>query len=107
MYERHFGLAKAPFRITPDPEFFFSGGNRGAVLEALIYATARGEGIVTRRPLELRLVHDKDCERTMAVFEKNPKEVLTDFNLVRQRIIEYTDKDAGVRKGISSAPLRH
>ncbi|MCC6708299.1 MAG: AAA family ATPase [Gammaproteobacteria bacterium] len=46
MYERHFGLAKAPFRITPDPEFFFSGGNRGAVLEALIYATARGEGIV-------------------------------------------------------------
>lgn len=66
----------------------------------------RGEGIVTRRPLELRLVHDKDCERTMAVFEKNPKEVLTDFNLVRQRIIEYTDKDAGVRKGISSAPLQ-
>ena len=46
MYERHFGLAKPPFRITPDPEFFFPGGNRGAVLEALIYATARGEGIV-------------------------------------------------------------
>ncbi|MBK6657339.1 MAG: AAA family ATPase [Proteobacteria bacterium] len=46
MYERHFGLGKPPFRITPDPEFFFSGGNRGAVLEALIYATARGEGIV-------------------------------------------------------------
>ena len=46
MYERHFGLAKPPFRITPDPEFFFAGGNRGAVLEALIYATARGEGIV-------------------------------------------------------------
>ena len=36
MYERHFGLAKPPFRITPDPEFFFSGGNRGAVLEALL-----------------------------------------------------------------------
>ena len=46
MYERHFGLAKPPFRITPDPEFFFPGGNRGAVLEALLYATARGEGIV-------------------------------------------------------------
>jgi MSHA biogenesis protein MshM len=46
VYERHFGLGKPPFRITPDPEFFFSGGNRGAVLEALIYATARGEGIV-------------------------------------------------------------
>jgi MSHA biogenesis protein MshM len=46
MYERHFGLAKPPFRITPDPEFFFPGGNRGAVLEALIYAISRGEGIV-------------------------------------------------------------
>ena len=46
MYEQHFGLARAPFRITPDPEFFFPGGNRGAVLQALIYAIARGEGIV-------------------------------------------------------------
>jgi type II secretory pathway predicted ATPase ExeA len=46
MYTRYFGLDKAPFKITPDPEFFFSGGNRGAVLEALLYAVARGEGIV-------------------------------------------------------------
>ena len=46
MYESHFGLSKPPFRITPDPEFFFPGGNRGAVLEALTYAVARGEGIV-------------------------------------------------------------
>ncbi|MGR9092273.1 MAG: ExeA family protein, partial [Gammaproteobacteria bacterium] len=46
MYTKYFGLDKAPFRITPDPEFFFSGGNRGAVLEALLYAVSRGEGIV-------------------------------------------------------------
>jgi MSHA biogenesis protein MshM len=46
MYENYFGLDKAPFKITPDPEFFFSGSNRGAVLEALLYAVARGEGIV-------------------------------------------------------------
>lgn len=46
MYTAYFGLDKAPFRITPDPEFFFSGGNRGAVLEALLYAVSRGEGIV-------------------------------------------------------------
>lgn len=46
MYTTYFGLDKAPFRITPDPEFFFSGGNRGAVLEALLYAVSRGEGIV-------------------------------------------------------------
>jgi len=46
MYSQHFGLDKTPFRITPDPEFFFPGGNRGAVLDALIYAISRGEGIV-------------------------------------------------------------
>ena len=46
MYERHFGLSKPPFRITPDPEFFYAGGNRGAVLEALVYAVSRGEGVV-------------------------------------------------------------
>ncbi len=46
MYTEYFGLDKAPFKITPDPQFFFSGGNRGAVLEALLYAVARGEGIV-------------------------------------------------------------
>lgn len=46
MYEQHFGLDRAPFRITPDPGFFYPGGNRGAVLEALVYAVSRGEGIV-------------------------------------------------------------
>lgn len=46
MYLNFFGLKKDPFKITPDPEFFFSGGNRGAVLEALTYAIAKGEGIV-------------------------------------------------------------
>jgi len=46
MYSQHFGLAKSPFRITPDPEMFFPGGNRGAVLDALVYAISRGEGIV-------------------------------------------------------------
>ena len=46
MYYAFFGLKQPPFRITPDTEFFFEGGNRGAVLEALIYAIMRGEGIV-------------------------------------------------------------
>ena len=46
MYHSHFGLDQAPFRITPNTGFFFSGGNRGAILEALIYAITHGEGIV-------------------------------------------------------------
>ncbi len=46
MYFTYFGLAQAPFKITPDTRLFFPGGNRGAVLESLVYAVTSGEGIV-------------------------------------------------------------
>ncbi|MEO8003773.1 MAG: AAA family ATPase [Betaproteobacteria bacterium] len=46
MYYQFFGLSHAPFKITPDTDVFFEGGNRGAILEALIYAISHGEGIV-------------------------------------------------------------
>ena len=46
MYYAHFGLTQPPFRITPNTEFFYGGGNRGPILEALIYAISQGEGII-------------------------------------------------------------
>ncbi len=46
MYLDHFGLNELPFRITPHTDFFFSGANRGATLEALLYAIGHDEGIV-------------------------------------------------------------
>jgi type II secretory pathway predicted ATPase ExeA len=46
MYLEHFGLTEPPFRITPHTDFFFDGANRGATLDALIYAIAHDEGIV-------------------------------------------------------------
>jgi type II secretory pathway predicted ATPase ExeA/septal ring-binding cell division protein DamX len=46
MYYTFFGLQQAPFKITPDTDVFFEGGNRGAILEALIYAITNGEGII-------------------------------------------------------------
>lgn len=46
MYLDHFGLREAPFRITPDTDFFFQGANRGATLGALLYAITHDEGIV-------------------------------------------------------------
>ncbi len=46
MYYEYFGLKQPPFKITPDTSLFFPGGNRGAVLQALIYAVTQGEGIV-------------------------------------------------------------
>jgi MSHA biogenesis protein MshM len=46
MYLTHFGLREAPYRITPHTDFFFEGANRGATLEALLYAITHDEGIV-------------------------------------------------------------
>lgn len=46
MYYAHFGLTQPPFKITPNTEFFFPGGNRGAILDALLYAISNGEGII-------------------------------------------------------------
>ncbi len=46
MYLEHFGLTEPPFKITPVTDFFFSGANRGEILDAMIYAITDGEGIV-------------------------------------------------------------
>ena len=46
LYLEHFGLAEAPFRITPHTDFFFAGAERGATLDALMYAVVHDEGIV-------------------------------------------------------------
>lgn len=46
LYLEHFGLKEAPFKITPHTEFFFSGGQRGALLQALHYAVMQEEGVI-------------------------------------------------------------
>ncbi len=46
MYQGHFGLERPPFKITPDTSLFYEGCQRGAALEALIYAVCSGEGII-------------------------------------------------------------
>ena len=46
MYLEHFGLNEPPFRITPVTVFFFSGANRGEILDAMIYSLSEGEGII-------------------------------------------------------------
>ncbi len=46
MYLDHFGLKTAPFSITPASRFFYSGAGRGKVLDALLYAASRGDGLI-------------------------------------------------------------
>jgi type II secretory pathway predicted ATPase ExeA len=46
VYFDFFGLKEAPFRITPNTEYWFAGGQRGEILAALLYAIGQGEGII-------------------------------------------------------------
>jgi len=46
MYYSYYGLSEPPFRITPDPRLFYIGGERGLILNALLYAINNGEGII-------------------------------------------------------------
>ena len=46
MYYSHFGLHSPPFKITPNTELFYTGAQRGLILDALVYAIVQGEGIV-------------------------------------------------------------
>ncbi len=45
MYLDYFGLARPPYRITPDTELFYGGAERGDILDALTYAIVSGEAI--------------------------------------------------------------
>lgn len=46
LYLDHFELKADPFRVTPDIDFFFSGGRRGDILEGLVVAALHDDGIV-------------------------------------------------------------
>ena len=46
VYFDYFGLNEAPFRITPNTQYWHAGGQRGEMLAALLYAIGQGEGII-------------------------------------------------------------
>lgn len=79
MYLEHFGLNEAPFRITPHTDFFFAGANRGATLEALIYAVVHDEGIVkitgevgSGKTMLCRVLMERLPESVVIVYLANP-----------------------------------
>jgi len=79
MYYGFFGLSQPPFKITPDTEMFFDGGNRGAILEALIYAISQGEGIIkvtgevgSGKTMLCRMLQTKLPQNVETVYLANP-----------------------------------
>jgi len=79
MYYSYFGLRQVPFKSTPDTRLFFPGGNRGAVLEALVYAISTGEGIVkvvgevgSGKTMLCRMLERELLENAEIVYLANP-----------------------------------
>jgi GTPase SAR1 family protein len=65
----------------------------------------RGSGVVTRRPLELRLTYDPKLKQAIGKFDEIPGETFTDFNKVRDKINYVTDKVCGSNKNIVDKPI--
>ncbi len=79
MYLEHFGLTEQPFRITPVTVFFFSGANRGDILDALIYSLSEVEGIIkvsgevgSGKTMLCRMLLEKLPEHIETIYLANP-----------------------------------
>jgi len=79
MYLEHFGLNEPPFKVTPVTDFFFSGANRGEILDALVYAITDGEGIVkvsgevgSGKTMLCRMLLDRLPTNLKAIYLANP-----------------------------------
>lgn len=64
----------------------------------------RGDGVVTRRPLELRLCRTRDAAQPWGIFKGDPKKY-TNFDEIREQIISLTDKLCGSNKNIIDDPI--
>lgn len=79
MYLDHYGLKQSPFKITPNTEFFYTGGNRGAILDALLYAVTHGEGIIkvtgeigSGKTMLCRMLESRLPDNIEAIYLANP-----------------------------------
>ena len=79
---------------------------KSSVLESIVGLDflPRGDGVVTRRPLELRLCHITHGE-PWAVFEERKGTKFTDFIKVRETIETLTDEICKTEKNIVDKPI--
>ena len=79
---------------------------KSSVLESIVGLDflPRGDGVVTRRPLELRLNHINDG-KPWAVFDEVKGEKFYDFNKVRETIEKLTDDVCAGEKNIVDKPI--
>lgn len=90
------------------PEIAVVGGQsagKSSVLENFVGKDflPRGNGIVTRRPLVLQLIHNPIEEYAQFLHKGDNK--FWDFDMVRKEIEAETDRETGYNKGISNKPI--
>ena len=82
---------------------------KSSVLESIVGLDflPRGDGVVTRRPLELRLCHIPDGVgvKPWAIFEERKGQKFYDFDKVRQTIEDLTDEVTKGEKNIVDVPI--
>lgn len=80
---------------------------KSSVLEHIVGKSflPRGDGIVTRCPLVLQLVHSKEDQDDYAIFTHNLKKRFTDYKLIREEIEAETERLAGANKNICNNPI--
>lgn len=82
---------------------------KSSVLESIVGLDflPRGDGVVTRRPLELRLCHIPDGEgvKPWGIFQEIKDQKFYDFDKVRLTIEELTEKRCGGEKNIIDDPI--
>ena len=79
---------------------------KSSVLESIVGLDflPRGDGVVTRRPLELRLNHIVDG-KPWAIFDERKGEKFYDFNKVRETIEQLTEEVCAGEKNIVDKPI--
>lgn len=96
LYLEHFGLSSPPFSITPDPGFFYEGGDRGIFCAGLLHAALQDEGIVlvigevgSGKTLMSRMLLSQLPDNVDTVYLPNPA-------FSRDEIIEVIGRDLGI-----------
>lgn len=104
MYLAHFGLTEAPFRITPHPDFFYAGAQRGEILAALRYALSYEDGIIkvtgevgTGKTMLLRMLIEQLPADVLPVWLANP-------GLTPDDLLQSIATQIGAGSGTATAP---
>ena len=85
-YERYFGLAESPFKLTSSPRFLFESASYRAALKELDYALSRREQIIvvtgpigTGKTTLCRMIAERRGPRTVVATISRPPETVDDL----------------------------